>query len=462
MESVPLIVTALAAGAAAEGAGTGAQAVKDAYEGLKQLVNARLAGMPGAELVLVGHEEAPGAWRERLITVLEQAGADRDSGLAVAAVDLVRLAAEAGSWTGVLMADAQGAKGLQIGNNNTQVNVQGNLTWIDRNAQGPAQAALSGSRQERDSLYQLQLMSSAELSCSLDDADGYFALSPDGQRIAARVSSVNPDSGLVAIWDISTGTELIRIEHSSHVTGVEFSSDGKQLLTVSEGAACVWDSSSGKLKDRLKSGKPIEYAVFSPDGRMVAMVASDSLVDRVRVVDIASHSKIWSAEVLCAQDVAYHPNGKYLAVATLFGEAIILDITMPGDEEDAVRKVSHPKSKKNWVESVRFSPDGQRLATASADHTARIWDAGTGKEIVSILHRRRVDSVVFSPNGQWLATVAQEKMARIWDPFTGAELLRIKVQDEVFQVAFTPDGTMLAIALMSVKEVGIQFYRIAH
>ena len=37
------------------------------------------------------------------------------------------------------------------------------------------------------------------------------------------------------------------------------------------------------------------------------------------------------------------------------------------------------------VMGVGFSPDGQRIATASADGTARIWDTTTGKELAAML-----------------------------------------------------------------------------
>jgi hypothetical protein len=55
---------------------------------------------------------------------------------------------------------------------------------------------------------------------------------------------------------------------------------------------------------------------------------------------------------------------------------------------------------------VVFSPDGARLATASSDGTARLWEAATGREQARLEHGGTVRVVVFSPDGARLAPPA--------------------------------------------------------
>ena len=63
--------------------------------------------------------------------------------------------------------------------------------------------------------------------------------------------------------------------------------------------------------------------------------------------------------------------------------------------------------------SAQFSPDGQRVVTASWDKTARLWDAATGKEIGEPMkHEGTVDSAQFSPDGQRVVTASEDNTAR--------------------------------------------------
>ena len=77
-----------------------------------------------------------------------------------------------------------------------------------------------------------------------------------------------------------------------------------------------------------------------------------------------------------------------------------------------------------WVYSAQFSPDGQRIVTASLDNTARIWETQTGKLLATLQgHTDRVETAQFSPDGQRIVTASWDKTARIWiilSPSAGA------------------------------------------
>jgi dipeptidyl aminopeptidase/acylaminoacyl peptidase len=71
------------------------------------------------------------------------------------------------------------------------------------------------------------------------------------------------------------------------------------------------------------------------------------------------------------------------------------------------------------VNSAQFSPDGQRVVTASGEGstgTARLWDAASGKPIGEPMkHQRDVKSAQFSPDGQRVVTASADNTARLWD-----------------------------------------------
>ena len=63
---------------------------------------------------------------------------------------------------------------------------------------------------------------------------------------------------------------------------------------------------------------------------------------------------------------------------------------------------------------MTFSPDGTTLASASPDHTVRLWDLATSRPIGAPL-TGQVTSVAFSPDGKTLAAGSADRTVRLWD-----------------------------------------------
>ncbi|KAL6700578.1 WD40-repeat-containing domain protein [Trichoderma pleuroticola] len=93
------------------------------------------------------------------------------------------------------------------------------------------------------------------------------------------------------------------------------------------------------------------------------------------------------------------------------------------------------------INAVSFSPDCQRLASASDDFAVLLWDANTGALLRSLTtHTSKVLSVAFSSNGERLASGSHDGRVCLWDVDTGAIVWDAKKHDNpVLSVVFSSD-----------------------
>jgi WD40 repeat protein/tRNA A-37 threonylcarbamoyl transferase component Bud32 len=117
----------------------------------------------------------------------------------------------------------------------------------------------------------------------------------------------------------------------------------------------------------------------------------------------------------------------------------------------------------SWVVAVDWEPGGNRLASAGGDGTVRVWEAGTGKSLLTyrghthwlnkINRQITVYTVAWNPKGGSIVSAGVGADVHVWDAETGQTRALYKghsgLAPYVFAVAWSPDGERIASACSS-------------
>ncbi|MFO0951656.1 MAG: serine/threonine-protein kinase [Isosphaeraceae bacterium] len=180
--------------------------------------------------------------------------------------------------------------------------------------------------------------------------------------------------------------------HADLVTSASFSPDGARVVTASwDGTAKVWDAKSGAGVLTLKGHAWfVNSASFSPDGARVVSASQDGTA---KVWDAKSGAELLTLKghAGSVNSASFSPDGASSPRARTGRR---------GFGTRRARGAVHAEGHTSIVNSAWFSPDGARVVTASWDGTARVWDAKSGAEVLTLKgHTDLVNSAWFSPTG---------------------------------------------------------------
>ncbi|HVX12452.1 MAG TPA: hypothetical protein VHC22_14825 [Pirellulales bacterium] len=283
------------------------------------------------------------------------------------------------------------------------------------------------------------------------DAD----FSRDGGELVTSSQSLHKDDPLenkVAVWSMATGEELARLqtqkrgkEHRPNNASLDFSPDGKWLLTSANDGAIIWDAADWHRVRSLPGSADARLGRFSPDSRFVfagcqKRTNSDPLGVRVWNVDtgkmVAATTFDISKDERGDCGFALAPDGKSLVTTASISIGspkqhlrTIMKFWNVVSGQEMVLQSQTGKESYYFGRGARFSPDGETLAMASWQPRPEIkfvdtkyWQ--TQKSFDMTLPEDDQQPVVwwdvgglrFSPDGRWFAAT------RIVQGFSGREL----------------------------------------
>ena len=241
------------------------------------------------------------------------------------------------------------------------------------------------------------------------------------------------------------------------ITALGFSPDGSRIAAGGYHEISLWGAADASLGRRLQGLSERIYDIaYSPDGKWLATASGDP--------GQYGAAKLWIAEpdgggkpvrdLVESGDsvfaVAFSPDSKLVAAAGADRAIRIFEV-------ETGKLVSTIEDHADWVLDIAFSPDGKRLASASRDKTAKVFDVAKKESLVTFPgHAEAVYSVSFTPDGKGVATSGGDNQIRFWNPDEdGKQTANIGgFGGAIFRIAYTPDGKQL-VACSADKSVRI-------
>jgi WD40 repeat protein/predicted Ser/Thr protein kinase len=212
------------------------------------------------------------------------------------------------------------------------------------------------------------------------------------------------------LHDLQGGRVIVLEGHTGPVFSASFDGEGARVLTTSgDESAKLWRREDGAELGSLVGHEAAVFHGHILDDERVLTGSDDGTIrlhhldaDGVTSEIIARHE-----EPVTALDV----RGEQVLSAATDGSVVVSSL-LPTGGSTSIALPRHAQA--TWA--AVFTPDGEQVASASFDGTARLGRAdGRGVPRVFTGHRLSLFRVAVDEGGRWMATGSYDTTIRVWD-----------------------------------------------
>ncbi|KAF8839729.1 WD40 repeat-like protein [Paxillus ammoniavirescens] len=274
-----------------------------------------------------------------------------------------------------------------------------------------------------------------------DDIYG-IAYLPGGERVVTCSYDKT-----VRIWDVEKGEQVgMSMVHEGWVLGLAVTRDGKRILSGEDRWIRVWDVETHEPIEGWASTTGYIWCIaLSPDDQLAASGGDDGkiVIRKMNERGKIKHSIDAGSRV---DSLCFSPDGEKLACAVnnFTGRVFAIQVY---DVETGELVFGPMKGDEGCVRCVLWSLDGSRLFSASDDHTIRCWDPERADSIGEPWtgHTEYVLSLSLSPDGTKVASASGDRTIRFWDVHSGDPVEHsLRHENSLYAVAFSPSGEFVA------------------
>ncbi|NJN91765.1 MAG: WD40 repeat domain-containing protein [Leptolyngbyaceae cyanobacterium SL_5_14] len=315
------------------------------------------------------------------------------------------------------------------------------------------------------------------------------SFSPDGKWIAT--ASIDQS---ISIWQAKTGQLQIRLTQPGTINSLQFSADGKRLLTSGANTVHLWQLTAtsptapltAKLIKSLQHPNVVNSASFSPKGRWIATACDDGKVrlweintgqlrhtltqnapvDRASNIQSGSNSSLQTINPIDpVMEVLFSPDEQLLATTDTQHQTWLWEVGSGRLRARLAGQGSATQTEQDeGIGAIAFSPDSRQIITTSrgqvnqeASYSVYLWNAQTGHQTGVLRgNHAAITTAQFSPNGAYLVTANQEGTVRLWSAMAGGELPTLQIPHGLVQwTAFVQPAAPLEAASDSVSSVDL-------